>query len=79
MLFAEMTFALPDNFWVGAIGSVIFGFIGIVLLLLGFKMFDWLLPKVDFQKEMSNNPLAMAIVVAAFFLAIAHIIASVVH
>jgi len=70
---------LPENFWIGVFGSLIFGFMGIVLLLGGFKMFDWLLPKVDFQAEMKGNPLATSIIVASFFLALAHIIASCVH
>lgn len=70
---------LPENFWIGVVGSLIFGFVGIVLLLVGFKLFDWLLPKVDFQSEMKGNPLATAIIVAAFFLGLAHIIASCVH
>jgi uncharacterized membrane protein YjfL (UPF0719 family) len=70
---------LPDNFWIGATGSLVFGFIGIVLLLLGFKLFDWLLPKVDFQQEMKGNPTAVAIIVAAFLLALSHIVASCVH
>ena len=77
MLLAFIT--LPENFWVGVTGSVIFGFLGIVLLLGGFKLFDWLLPKVDFQEVLKQNPIATAIVIAAFFLSLAHIIASVVH
>lgn len=70
---------LPENFWVGVTGSVVFGLLGILLLLFGFKLFDWILPKVDFQESMKVNPIAAAIVVAAFFLALAHIVASVVH
>ena len=70
---------LPENFWIGVFGSLVFGFMGIVLLLGGFKMFDWILPKVDFQAEMKGNPLATSIVVASFFLSLAHIIASCVH
>ena len=79
MLLADATLTLPDNFWVGVIGSIIFGFLGLVLLLGGFKLFDWILPKVDFQAELKGNPVALAIVIAAFFLALSHIIASVVH
>ena len=71
--------ALPENFWVGVSGSVVFGLLGILFLLFGFKLFDWILPKVDFQESMKSNPLAAAIVVGSFFLALAHIISSVVH
>lgn len=67
---------LPENFWIGVVGSLIFGFTGILMLLGGFKLFDWLLTKVDFQAEMKGNPTATAIIVAAFFLALSHIIAS---
>lgn len=70
---------LPDTFWVGVLGSIIFGIIGIILLLGGYKLFDWLTPKVDFQSRLHDNPVACAIVIGAFFLAVAHIIASVVH
>jgi uncharacterized membrane protein YjfL (UPF0719 family) len=70
---------LPDNFWIGATGSLIFGFVGIFLLLFGFKLFDWLLPKVDFQQELKSNPIAIAIVIGAFFLSLSHIIASCVN
>lgn len=70
---------LPENFWVGVAGSVIFGFLGIFLLLIGFKLFDWMLPKIDFQESLSENPISVAVVIAAFFLAVSHIIASVVH
>ena len=77
MLFAE--FVLPENFWVGIVGSGLFGFVGIFFLLLGYKLFDWLQPKIDFQAELKQSPIAVAIVIGAFFLALAHIIASVVH
>lgn len=70
---------LPENFLIGAIGSVIFGLIGIQLLILGFKLFDWLLPKVDFQESLNQNPLAAAIVIAAFLYALGMIVSSVLH
>jgi putative membrane protein len=69
---------LPETFWVGFTGSVVFGLLGIVLLLFGFKLFDWILPKVDFQVAM-QDPKACAIVVASFFFSLAYIIASVVQ
>ncbi len=70
---------LPENFLIGAIGAVIFGLIGIQLLILGFKLFDWLLPKVDFQECLNKNPLAAAIVIASFLYALGLIISSVLH
>jgi uncharacterized membrane protein YjfL (UPF0719 family) len=70
---------LPENFWVGVVGSVIFGFLGIFLLLFGFKLIDWMLPKIDFQETLKQNPISVAMVIAAFFIAVSHIISSVVH
>lgn len=68
----------PEHMLAGLANSLIFGVLGIALLLVGFRLFDWTLPKVDFQESMKSNPLAAAIVIAAFFLAVAHIVASVV-
>lgn len=70
---------LPENFWVGVLGSLIFGVIGLVLLIGGFLVFDKLLTRVDFQKKMDESPVACAIVVGAFLLAVAYIAAHVVH
>ncbi len=67
---------LPENFWIGVVGSLIFGFVGIFLLIGGFKLFDKILSKIDFQVELQKDPIAIAIVVGAFFLSLAHIIAS---
>lgn len=70
---------LPENFWIGVMGSVVFGLLGIGFLLGGFKLFDWLLPKVDFQEAMKQSPMGTCVVVSSFFLALAYIVASVVH
>lgn len=70
---------LPDTFWVGFAGTVIFGLLGNLFLLVGFLVFDKILPKVDFQESMKANPMAAAVIVAAYFLGLSHIIASVVH
>jgi hypothetical protein len=77
--YKEQTMNLPNNFWIGLAGSMIFGVSSIFLLFGGFKVFDWLLPKVDFQAGLKDNPIAMAIVIAAMFLSLSHIIASCIH
>lgn len=59
---------------------VLFGAIGVALMLGGFKVFDLMLPKLDFQTELGdkrNTPLAS--VLAVFFLAIAIIVYSAMH
>jgi len=70
---------MPTDFWIGAAGSLLFGSVGILLFLLGFKVFDWMLPKVDFQHSLRESPLAVSVVIAAFFVAIAQIISAVIH
>jgi len=65
----------PPTFW-HALGScIIFGVVGIVLTLLGFKAFDWITPKLDLEKELMDRNVAVAIVVAAIILGIAYVIA----
>lgn len=66
---------LPENFVIGLLSSLLFGIMGIILLICGFKFFDWLMPKLDFQEELKSNPIAIAIVIGSFFLSLAHIIA----
>ena len=69
----------PETFVPGLLSTIIFGFLGIVLLLCGYVIFDCVLNKINFQEEIKGNPMAVAIVIASFFLSLAHIIASVVH
>jgi putative membrane protein len=65
--------------WI-AIGNAFgFGLIGIFLAVLGFKIFDWLTPRVHVQTELSEkHNVAVAIVCAAVILGICHIVAHVV-
>lgn len=72
-------FALPENFWVGAVGSLIFGVIGIVLLILGYFAFDILTPRLNVPDELTKGNVSVGIVVAALLLAIAYIAANVVQ
>ena len=74
MLFADFT--VPENFWVAAAGSAVFGLIGIVLLILGYKMFDWLTPSLHFQDELKKGNIAVAIIVGVLLASIAHIAAN---
>jgi uncharacterized membrane protein YjfL (UPF0719 family) len=56
--------------------SIIFGVIGIVLTIAGYKIFDWVTP-IDVEKELSERQnIAVAIVCAAVILGIAIVIAA---
>lgn len=78
-LFAEASFSLPDNFWVGLVGSFVFGLLGLLLLVGGFKVFEWITPKLDVEDQLQKGNMAVAVVVAALLLALAYIVSHVVH
>ncbi len=63
-----------------AVGNALgFGLVGIVLALLGFKVFDWITPKIDVEKELAEKQnIAVAIVCAAVILGVSYIVAHVV-
>lgn len=68
-----------DNLSSAIIGAVIFGAIGIILNLVGFKLFDWITPKIDVERELAEkHNIAVAIVVAAMIIGTAIVIASIV-
>lgn len=60
------------------VSSIIFGLIGIILLVFGYWFFDKVLTKIDFNQELKEKNIAMAIVIAGFMIAIGIIIAGVV-
>ncbi len=65
MLFADFPTAV--------VSSVVFGLIGIFLLIFGYKVFDWLTPALHFQEELKKGNIAVAIVVSVLLAAIAYI------
>ncbi len=56
------------------LNMALFGLVGLALMLVGFKAFDWITPGIDLEKELTEkNNLAVAIVVAAVLLGVAAI------
>lgn len=54
--------------------AIIFGFLGIVLIIIGYRIFDWVSP-IDVEKELSEKSnIAVAIVCAAVIIGIAIVI-----
>ena len=72
-------FTVPEHFWVGVTGSVVYGVLGLFFLLGGFKLFDLITQNLDIEKRLNENPIATGITVAGFFIALALIISSVVQ
>ena len=80
VLFADNGTEAVDVFWTnlfhGFIGSLVFGLVGIILIVLGFKIFDMMNTKIDIQHELAEkNNLAVAIVCSAMILGVAIIAA----
>ncbi len=64
----------------GILQALAFGIIGILLVALGFKVFDWLTPKMDIQKELAEKQnLAVAVLCGAFIVGVCYIIATAVQ
>lgn len=57
--------------------SFLFGILGIIIMIIGYLAFDKIIP-ADFNKELENNNIAVAIVVAGMLIGIAIIVANVV-
>lgn len=68
---------IPDNFFVGAAGALIFGIVGICLFLSAYFLFDKLTPKLDVPEELCKGNMAVGVVVAALMVSIALVVSSV--
>ncbi len=69
----------PDSLWMALGSSVLFGFVGIVLTIVGFKLFDWITPRIDVERELAEkNNIAVAVVVASVIIGTSIVVASIV-
>ncbi|SHI46876.1 protein of unknown function [Clostridium cavendishii DSM 21758] len=57
--------------------SFLFGLLGIVIMILGYWIFDRVIP-ADFNKELENNNTSVAIVIAGMLIGLAIIVSRVV-
>ena len=72
MLLALTGFGRPEL--ASLLWAVIFGVVGIVLIIAGYRIFDWVSP-IDVEKELSEkHNIAVAIVCAAVIIGIAIVI-----
>lgn len=66
---------MPNGFG-PAVLALCFGLIGILLTMLGFKVFDWITPKIDVQRELAErNNIAVAVVAASVILGVSYVAA----
>jgi putative membrane protein len=76
----DVSMTLPETFWPGFLAALLYGPLGIFLAVLGFKVFDWITPRIDIQRELAEkHNVAVAIVCAAIILGICYVVASVVQ
>ena len=67
----------PESFGMAAVSTLVFGLIGVLLALVGYKLFDWLTPRVHVEQELAEkHNIAVAIVIAAVVLGISHVVAA---
>ena len=64
-----------ENFGMSLMAAAAFGVLGIVLLAVGFKVFEFITPKLDVEKKLQEGNIAVGIMVGALLLAIGVIIA----
>ena len=55
--------------------NILYAVLGVVLMFVSYRVIDFLTPAVDFPAELRKGNIAVAIVIAAIFVAIAMIIA----
>ncbi|MBI5730865.1 MAG: DUF350 domain-containing protein [Ignavibacteriales bacterium] len=54
--------------------NFLYAALGVVLMFLAYKIFDKLSPKINFEDELKKGNIAVAIFIAALFIAIAIIV-----
>lgn len=54
--------------------NFIYAVLGVVLMFVSYKIFDWLTPEVKFADELKKGNIAVSIFIAALFIAIALIV-----
>ncbi|MBY0460270.1 MAG: DUF350 domain-containing protein [Gemmataceae bacterium] len=56
------------------LAAALFGLLGIALLALGFKVVEWVTPKLNVEDELAKGNIAVGVVVAAVVLGVSLII-----
>jgi putative membrane protein len=74
MLFAEHVSWNLDMLGNSLLAAAAFGLLGIAMLALGFKVFEWITPKLHIEEELGKGNTAVGIVVAAAIVGVALIV-----
>jgi putative membrane protein len=65
----------PQTLAEALMATAVFGVLGIVLLFVGYKIFDLLTPNLHIEKELAEKNWAVAVVIAALLLSVGLIVA----
>ena len=60
--------------WKIIVLNFLYAALGVILMFITYRVFDWLTPQVDFPQELRKGNAAVAIFIAAIFVSIALII-----
>jgi putative membrane protein len=69
--------SLPDHFLGDIVAAFCFGLVAILLVVLGFKVFDWLTPRCHFQEEINKGNVSAGLIISSVILGISYVIAQV--
>jgi len=73
-----MQLHLPDFFLGDLLATIAFGFVAIMLVIVGYIAFDRLTPKLDFDELLNKGNTALAIVIGSFLLGLCYVVGRVV-
>lgn len=65
--------------WIPIINSVLFSFLGITILLVGYFIIEKLTPEKTWKEIVENKNIALAIIFGAFIIGISMIISAAIH
>ena len=60
--------------WKIIILNFLYAVLGVVLMFVSYRVFDWLTPEVNFPEELQKGNVAVSVFIAAIFVSIALII-----
>lgn len=72
-----MNLTLPDCLIGDLIATFAFVMLAVILMIIGYKLFDKATPQLDFNGEIHKGNIAMAVVVGSIIIGIAFVIAKV--
>ena len=68
-----------DEFGMAIFAAASFGLLGIALLMIGFKVFELITPKLDVEKKLQEGNVAVGVAVGALLIAIGIVVAAAIH